>query len=560
MANSSKSAANFPERKKAAMYAKLDTWQTRLASVLVIFVLCLQPLFVTWNAYINLTGKKFVFFVVYMSLVLAAVIIIWIYRMTRTPRLSSRGSLTLVDWAVLGFAFVVLLSALLSPFKAAVNVWIGIPEPEGRYDGAITELLYVAVFLIVSRWYLPKLRHFTLFGISAILIAFIGIMQFYGMDFLKLWPNDMAKYAVPNFYNIIFRSTLGNVNIVSTYVCVAMLLCGLLFVRYSPAPRISGGKTAGKNAAKRRRIIGKGTARFWTGACWLMASALNFWLMELAGADSGRVGLIVALLFAIPFIIENLKTLGRFLILASTWAAVYTLQKLLYDVSVLHARTAASLIPYAAAFVILLAVGIVLASRGKERNPEAPAKWLPGVILIVACIIVGIAGVEIMGRQDVPEGQTGNIIYEMREIMHGRIKDEFGTNRVYIWKNALKVFPEHPIIGSGPDTFKQVFPAAAQGAYGETYDKAHNEYLQILICQGILGLVSYLLFLVAALIKAIPKAFKNPLVMAVFAGFVGYCAQAFFNISLPIASQMLWVLAGMLANKRFRDEGIGIRE
>ena len=95
------------------------------------------------------------------------------------------------------------------------------------------------------------------------------------------------------------------------------------------------------------------------------------------------------------------------------------------------------------------------------------------------------------------------------------------------------------------------FPEEAHMIAGETYDKAHNEYIQILICQGALGLACYLVFLAGALIKPIPKSFKNPLAMAVLAAFAGYCVQAFFNISLPIASQTLWVFAGMLVNKSF---------
>jgi len=532
-----------PERRKAAMFEKLDTWQGRLTGVLVILILGIQPLYLNSERYIDLTWHKFIFFAVYMACILAAVLVIWVYRATRNPILSPRGSLTLADWAILGFAAVTLISAIASPFKSAVNVWIGIPEPGGRYDGAITQLLYVAIFLIVSRWYAPKVRHFTIFGISAALIALIGILQFYGMDFLNLWPNDMPQYHVANFYNIFFRSTLGNVNIVSTYVCVAVLLCGFLFVRFD-APY------GGRRAKVQKR---GGAAPWWHPVLWLGASALNFWLMDLAGADSGRVGVLVAFVLSIPFIVESLKTLGKFLILASSWAAVYTLQRLFYEVLVLNSRTAASLVPYAAAFLVLLIAGIILTTRGKARDPQAPVKWLPGVILIVVCIVVGIAGVEFLGRRYADAGDTGNIIYQVREVLHGRISNEFGTNRVYIWKNALKVWPEHPVIGSGPDTFGQVFPAAAQNFYGETYDKAHNEYIQILICQGLIGFLCYLVFLVGAAIKAIPKAFKNPLVMAVLAAFIGYCAQAFFNISLPIASQMLWVLAGMLANKGFRE-------
>ena len=549
MANDRKTAANYIERKKAAIYGKYEMWQNRVARLLVILLLCIHPLFLNTERYIRLTLHKFQFFCACMIVVLLFVIIIWAIRLTRKPKILSQESPTLADWAVIGFAIVTLLSALLSPFKADVNVWIGIPEPNGRYDGAVTQLSYAAIFLIISHWYRPRVRDFAVFGISASLVGLIGILQFYGMDFLKLWPNYLSAYEVNNFYNIFFRSTLGNVDIVSTYVCIAILLCGFLFVRMKSK---------------------------WQ-PLWLAASALNFWLMDLADADSGRVGVLVAVVLAIPFIVENRKSFGRTLILGASWLAVYTLQNLFYDALVVNARTVGSLLPYAGAVVVLLALGILVSgvrglsrtrgqgsgirSRGPrwldgEQGAGSRAGWLLGVILIVVIIVAGLAGVEVLGKRSAESANPGGIIYEVREVLHGRIADEMGTNRVYIWRNAFKVYPDHPLIGSGPDTFKQVFPEEAQNRYGQIYDKAHSEYIQLLVCQGILGLICYLIFLVSASLKAVPKAFKNPLVMAVLAAFIGYVAQAFFNISLPIASQMLWVFAGMLANKRFRDAAV----
>ena len=583
MAQASKSASSYPERKKAAMYAKTDVWQGRVARLLVILLMCVQPIFFSTERYIRLTLHKYQFFCISMIAVLLFALVIWVYRLTRKPRLLLQEQFTLADWAVLGFAIVTILSALLSPFKDVASVWVGKPEPEGRYDGAITQLLYVAVFFVVARWYRPRVRDFAVFGVSAALIGLIGILQFYGMDFLKLWPNHIDAYHVDNFYRIFFRSTLGNVDIVSTYVCVAILLCGFLFVRMKSR---------------------------WQ-PLWIAASALNFWLMDLAGADSGRIGVLAAMVLALPFIVENRKVFGRTLLLGASWIAVYTLQNLLYDVRVVKARTFSSLLPYIVALAALLIIGLVLlyvVGRGEKggrrgagssgrrgvrgghsgvyrsnsgyrrktvgangsfsnatepgetksdypgSEADAPSRWLLGVILIGLCIVIGIVGIEVIGRRAAASDRPSGIIYEIREVMHGNMQDTFGSYRGHIWKNAIRAYPNYPLIGSGPDTFYHAFPPEAHLVYGGVnYDKAHNEYLQILICQGLLGLLCYLLFLVTASLKAIPKAFRNPLVMAVLAAFIGYCVQAFFNISLPIASQMMWIFVGMLANKRFRN-------
>ena len=526
------------ERSQGRVFAKVDKWQGNIARVLVILILCVQPLYVNWDGYGQLTGHKFWFFLIYMVCIIIAVICIWVYRMKSTPRVLIQERLSYFEWAILGFAVVTLISALFSPFRDQVNVWTGVPEPYGRYDGAITQILYVVAFFIVYRWYKPRVRDFVVFGTSAVLVGFIGIIQFFGLDPLGLWPQHIPEYWVPNFYHIPFRSTLGNVNIVSTYVCVAILLCGFLYIRYDPT---SIPKGSGKSDIK------------WRQPLWLAGSALCFWLMDLAGSDSGLVGVVVATFLAIPFIIESRKTLGRFLILVSTWVTVFALQRLFYQAMVLGTRSPGSLLPYFAVAAFMLAAGVLLTKWGKEPDLEAPVQWKLGVIMIVACVAVGLIGVEVLGRQVSADGFAGRVIIEARDILHGNLRDEMGTNRVYIWRNALSVVPNHPIIGSGPDTFLHAFPPDAHMFYGEPYDKAHNEYIQILVCQGIIGLLCYLVFIGGVFAKGITKPFRNPLVMAVLAAFVGYCVQAFFNISVPIASQMLWVAAGMLASKRFRE-------
>jgi hypothetical protein len=649
---------------RAFKQKNITPWQERIAEAVVILMLCVQPLYFNEHRYRGLTGHKYNFFFVCMCVILCTVVLVLIAKLIGKQKLISLKNLTIADWAVLGFALVTLVSALFSPYRDVVDVWNGIPE---RHDGVYTQLFYVAIFLIIAHWYKPRVRDFGIFGISAIAIGLIGIFQFYGMDFFKLWPNEPGGgYEVENFYNIFFRSTLGNINMVATYVCVAILLCGFLYVKM--------------DTSKLRYV-------------WLAGSASCFWLMLIGGSESGMVGVLVTVILTVPFIIQSREYIGRFLILGSSWLGVFTLQKLLYDMCILETETAGKIALYAVITALPLAGSLMLTLLLKKKNEdktERPVKWKAGVVFIVGVIAVGLISVEIFGRHTedfggfYPKGdaaleltteqvrreyfsmlvtghegveirvepfveadvdyrisarvrlktpESAELImraqigdsdsdfevrsirtetvtdsewtrlrgwltlsnedmesdfiavyiesddetaefyvdsfwfsteeifidfsdipwrpfYEAREMLHGRAHGTFGSSRIHIWQSALEAFPiGNPLIGSGPDTFWYTLPIEAHqltpGFLG--YDKAHNEYLQILICQGILGLLCYLVFLGYLLFKTVPRAFKNPLLMAVLIGFAGYCVQAFFNISLPIASQMLWVIAGMLA-------------
>ena len=539
-------AANtsFPERKKAAMLDKINIWQSRAARLLVVLLLCFQPLyFHPIERYHQLVLHKWSFFLFCMIVTLICIIAIWIYRLTRNPKLLPSDRLRYFDWAVLSFAAITIISTLFSPFREYMNLWIGIPEPHGRYDGAITQLLYVVVYFIVSRWYRPNVKDFAFFGISASLVGLIGILQFYGMDIFSLWPNHLPEFRRPDFFDIFFRTTIGNVNMVATFATIAILLCSFLFIRLKSK---------------------------WQ-PLWLVAGALNFWLLDIAGSDSGLVGIAVTLFFAIPFIIESRKYIGRTLLVLSSWVGVFTLQRLLFQANILNISSinrffeyrdmsltpVGSLLPFMLIFAVLLIAGVLLSKFSSERAPDAKPKWKLGVILIAASLIIGIVGVEAMGREEAERGEgfAGRLLFEAREVMHGNLRDEMGSGRIYIWRNALAAVPNAPIIGTGPDTFEQaVFPDETHIFMGARFDTAHNEYIQILLSQGILGLLAYLTFLVGVFLCAIKKTFKNPMIMAVTATFFGYLVQAFFNISTPIISMALWVLAGMMANKRFEEE------
>jgi lipopolysaccharide cholinephosphotransferase len=89
-----------------------------------------------------------------------------------------------------------------------------------------------------------------------------------------------------------------------------------------------------------------------------------------------------------------------------------------------------------------------------------------------------------------------------------RLKEtiNFTTNlsgRDVIWKGASMIWYDHPIIGYGPGTFLEVFPITSQledvhvGGW-------HNDYLQVFIESGALGLLS-LLWLIVTVYKRVLK-------------------------------------------------------
>ncbi|WP_160675206.1 O-antigen ligase family protein [Clostridium sp. C8-1-8] len=138
--------------------------------------------------------------------------------------------------------------------------------------------------------------------------------------------------------------------------------------------------------------------------------------------------------------------------------------------------------------------------------------------------------------------------------------DTVGSSRMYIWKRGITFIPEHPMFGSGPDTFGIVFLQKysdeleyMQNITGGIVDKAHNEYLQLTVTSGIPALLIYLAlvaFICLKLIKRISRAEETYqiLYLGLLMAIIGYLVQAFFNISVVSVAPVFWAMLGIGAN------------
>lgn len=171
---------------------------------------------------------------------------------------------------------------------------------------------------------------------------------------------------------------------------------------------------------------------------------------------------------------------------------------------------------------------------------------IAGIVILGVFIIGGIGGVEIIGR-DLP---TQNIIYQAREMMHGNLEDEFGSNRGFIWKRAIERVQYQPVFGTGSDTFIHAFGKLNQNEakelHGVVYDKAHNDFIQILLCNGVPGLLTYLAFISGILITSLKKAFSNIFALAALGGVMAYLIQSFFGVDTLIVTPIFWTMLAIL--------------
>jgi O-antigen ligase len=137
----------------------------------------------------------------------------------------------------------------------------------------------------------------------------------------------------------------------------------------------------------------------------------------------------------------------------------------------------------------------------------------------------------------------------------GHNQDTLSTSRVWIWKDALRVFRDHPIAGAGLGSFQTAYPRRSgyDGSQGFVA-QAHNDYLQVLADGGMIGGVLALWFLWVVLRDVLRGVrAKDPLIAGLAlgsgAGIVGLMAHSLFDFNLQLPSNaMLFLLLCSIAS------------
>ena len=119
---------------------------------------------------------------------------------------------------------------------------------------------------------------------------------------------------------------------------------------------------------------------------------------------------------------------------------------------------------------------------------------------------------------------------------------------------SYRMIADNPVVGTGVGTYRWVFPKYKDQRFGSGfYEHAHNDYLEILIEQGILGfsLLVVALGLVAAKIVKAYRQHHDPLVRgALFAVVVGCTSLLLhglvdFNFQIPANAAYFFALLGV---------------
>lgn len=476
---------------------------------LVLF-LCAYPYFLK-DHYFTMTRAKALFFYGITLFFAVGCLIAFFVNRKRTEMRLLRKNPTELFLAIFMASSVVSWVAAVSPKDSLVGA-------QGRYMGLLTFLFIGMAYLCVSRFCRMTTPTAVIFGVSVIGMCLIALLQFGGLNPLHLY--DRTKDTVKSS----FMALLGNKDVYYSYLALAVP-----FSMYLSFTAPSSREKIFWNAVSFMGFTSIFACRS-EGALLVIAVVFLILYFTKAGEKKGFLTFLqnVTLLFAAAFVIWCVKR--RNAPLSQTKSVIVDL--------LIHPLVAAAMIAVCAVFyVITLRCSV---TESFFRNLKRVVAVAAGV---AACGFVGcFIYFTFFDRQT----DLGALKWVLR------YSNGWGSTRGFVWTRMTRLYFREftllqKLVGAGQETvgslMQQYFSKDTKRLGMPFYDNAHNEFLQYLITQGLVGLLSYLFFVGNAVRSGFREGGRYQ--KAASLACVCYLAQSVINISQALTTPLFFVFLAL---------------
>jgi putative inorganic carbon (HCO3(-)) transporter len=396
---------------------------------------------------------------------------------------------------------------------------------------------------------------------------------------LLIFPNDVNSFIIPRYYLLVFVSILAflilltnKANMMTSYtiLLVIFLILSVVSCLFSSNMMTSWfgmAKLVGFTAKSANKpILFIANLYYYTGFITYIMCGVLFLLGTLVSkpinllkvfiVSSSLVSLTVLLQFAgidiVPWndiAIPLSGTMGNPNYLASLMVFVLPGSLLLYALNDDYLSLFCSAVIFAGlvisntrgawiTFGFVLTILFIYISKSDTKQKARK-------VLIICCVIITVLTV-LLPMKDGMFFKRGLSVKE--EVTSSiQLKDEGGSNRLYIWKEVIKVIENHWLFGIGPDNLvyeKIVYKDAVN-------TKAHNNLLEIAATMGIPAMLAYIAFILSVFLQYRKgNAFQfTALLMC-----LSYLVQGLVNIDMLMVYPLFWIVLGMSVACRKSNE------
>ena len=433
-----------------------------------------------------------------------------------------------LNWRILPgllYCQCVAISAMFGSYRNVLNVdrKLAVLWALFRGDSLQITICYTVIFYCFSTICFRMEDLVPFCGTGVLLHFLVVFFQLSGINVLNLFPDRMSVRT-----NYIFQGTLGNIDFTAGYI---ILMIPILFMPYlwrigrfrlfSLVCGFSG-------------ICTVLVSRVVTGRLLIFAFLTGIGMLILFYPQIARRGfLIIACIFFLltgDSIVGLPWYTGKETFVFSIFSPIRTILYLFCGLACL--------------------IGANLTNRKNGTVVLLHRKTIILLLFIVFFVCI------VMLRM-IPFTPRNGVLWEIHEILNGRARDSFGHHRWGVWKYSIELFKHNWLFGTGPDTFYYSFGDFIKqigdnpGVY-KGFDFAHNAYLNILVCNGIVTMLIYVFLNAQLCIHAF--RIRNPVGAMCGLGLACYCIFEFFTFSIFFVAPMAWTIRGILAGMKARKE------
>lgn len=549
----------------------IDYGMSMLMLIYVFAMLIFYPLYYQ-NKYHDMGDAKYsyfrsvsIIFLIFFLIFLA----IWIIVYREKFRISSiirRFSVT--DWFVTAFLILSYLSYLFSEYKNPVvpgDTSSALAGYSGWYMGLVSQVMFVLIYFAVSRFW--KWSEFTLFSaiVTSGAIYQIAILQRFSIDPLKMYenlgPENIEK----------FLSTLGQTTWFSSYAVLVFPLA-VFYYWYDD--------------------------RRWVRILSGIVMALGFGSLCTAHSDSGYVAYVLILMVFFWFSLESNKSFARFLeillIGLASFRIIGIMQRcfpekmiqLVYEdekISFFITQSTLMLVALVIVVVLYIAFNLLCVSslkkffkfefekRQKGITTNTKAKgfdiskflWLRKLMIVAAVVVLlgVVLAIVFTTKKMLPDSLAG-----FYDVGFFNFSDYWGNARGFNWRMSFLAIKsasfKDMLIGVGPDCFamsmdKYCAQEVATFWNGYKLACAHNEFLNMMVTQGILGVAAYVGIFISFIVRCTKSGIETRLVVPFCAAALAYMGHNFFCYQQCICTPTVFLLMGIgeLLMRRTQTKG-----
>ena len=500
-----------------------------IAAAYFVVMTVLYPFYAP-GGYFRIGEVKFAFFRNITLAVLAAAAVVILasaaVRLLKGVPVTYHQNMSVTDWFVYGYFLAVLLSFLCSDYRKEA-LW-GV---EGWRMGAITQLLFVFLYFLFSRYFSCHIRWIGVWLAAAAAVFLLGICNRY-----SLYPVALAGQTDA------YLSTLGNINWFCGYWSLAAALGIALYWRSS---------------------------RVWVRAASGVYCVIAMLIGIVQGSESAF--LVFALLGAVLLVMSfdsgrGRRRLAELCILFGVACVTGSGMALLPGLRLTYVRgadaspgIASVLLSGAVSWGILAAaVCCYAAVKGFEKKKISGGadgsaasgglrRYVPAIAALLC--LCGAAALCLGGRAS---GGTAADADGFLTVF----ADGWGNGRGAAWNCGINAFlgmsPLQKLIGIGPDCFAEyvydvpmLAGRLADRFVNQRLTNAHNELLTMAVNLGLLGAGCYVGILASALVRFGRRIASGPMPCLCFTAVLAYTVHNLVSFQHVLSTPYLFILLGI---------------